>query len=162
MHFLPSKRAHHKAPRVFSTKNPEQKDKRRQKLVPEKVTEDELDMQAEFEIPIDLAGETSPQENRSNDEEEMELNVDAANEQQEQVEQEEEVSRAKAKQTKQKAKQRKGGKQLPTKKTTVGRGWKHTLPLRSNRGRNPKYDSSDDSDTEDTRQQKTQDSNSVM
>ena len=155
MRFLPSKRAHHKAPRTFSTKNPVQKDKRRQKLVPEKVTEDESDIQAEFEVPIDFAGETSPQENRSNDEEEMDVN--AANEQQEQEEQveqeeEEEESRAKAKQTKQKAKQRKGGKLLPTKKTTVSRGRKRTLPSRSNSGRNPKYDSSDDSDTEDNRQ----------
>ena len=71
MRFLPSKRARHKAPKAFSLKNSEQKDKRRQKLVPEKVTEDELDMQAEFDIPVDLAGETSPQEDRSNDEQEM-------------------------------------------------------------------------------------------
>ena len=164
MRFLPSKRACHKAPRAFSTKNPEQKDKRRKKLVPEKVTEDESDLQAEFDIPIDLAGETSPQDTGgSNDEEEMELNVDAANEPQEQEEeeddeeQEQQQSLARAKQTKKNPKERKRGKQLPTKKTTVGRGQKRTLPSRSNRGRNPKYDLSDDSDDEGNRQQKTQD-----
>ena len=64
-----------------------------------------------------------------------ELNFDAATERQEQEEQDEQEEEeeeqepcAKAKQTKQRAKQRKGGKQLPTKKTTVGRGRKRTLP----------------------------------